>query len=542
MESKINPLQNCVITCLIFFSWVLGAQTVQDDFEGNGSINSWFGDQCGIITNYSNPYQDASNPSNTVLRYTDSGGQWANVRFDVNPNFNLSESNTFSFKIYIPASGITGNQENKVSLKLQNNTLGSPWITQCEIIKPLVLNQWQEVFFNFETDYYINLDSSSGNPINRTDFNRVVIQVNGENNNDRVLAYIDDFIHINMENTDPIYDNLVWSDEFNGNGAVNSANWYHQTQLIAGDSWANGEVQHYTNRQINSYVSNGTLKIKAKAETYYSQGVTKYYTSARLNSKFAFKYGRVEIRAKLPSMAGTWPAIWMLGKNINENGVYWDNLGYGTTNWPACGETDIMEPNIEKNQILATWHWDNGNGYQYNGNQIATSNSDTSQNYHDYSLVWTPETMKIYMDSNLVNQMDVVTPFDNDFFILLNVAMGGNLGGTIAPNFSEDIMEIDYVRVYQESELGVSEAIQNPELRLYPNPVLDVLNIQIKHLENQKVFLSIFDISGRLISETKPMVRNQQISLSTQPLSSGVFFSQIKLENGYKTMIKFIKL
>ena len=103
-------------------------------------------------------------------------------------------------------------------------------------------------------------------------------------------------------------------------------------------------------------------------------------------------------------------------------------------------------------------------------------------------------------------------------------------------------MEIDYVRVYQESELGVSEAIQNPELRLYPNPVLDVLNIQIKHLENQKVFLSIFDISGRLISETKPMVRNQQISLSTQPLNSGVFVAQIKLENGYQTFIKFIKL
>ena len=194
--------------------------------------------------------------------------------------------------------------------------MGSPWITQCEIIKPIILNQWQEVFFNFETDIYSNFDSESGSPINRSDFNRVVIQVNGEDNSDHVVAYIDDITHTNTENTEPVYDNLVWSDEFDETGAISNSNWYHQTQLIDGNSWANGELQHYTNRQANSYVSNGTLKIKAKLETYTNQGVTKNYTSARLNSKFAFRYGRVEVRAKLPSVAGTWPAIWMLGKNI----------------------------------------------------------------------------------------------------------------------------------------------------------------------------------------------------------------------------------
>ena len=267
------------------------------------------------------------------------------------PNFNLSETNTFRFKIYVPSSGLTGSQENKVSFKLQNNTLGSPWITQCEIIKPIILNQWQEVFFNFETDIYSNFDSESGSPINRSDFNRVVIQVNGEDNSDHVVAYIDDITHTNTENTEPVYDNLVWSDEFDETGAISNSNWYHQTQLIDGNSWANGELQHYTNRQANSYVSNGTLKIKAKLETYTNQGVTKNYTSARLNSKFAFRYGRVEVRAKLPSVAGSWPAIWMLGKNINENGAYWDNLGYGTTAWPSCGEQILWSLTFRKTKF-----------------------------------------------------------------------------------------------------------------------------------------------------------------------------------------------
>ena len=97
--------------------------------------------------------------------------------------------------------------------------------------------------------------------------------------------------------------------------------------------------RHYTNRQINSFKDGGSLKIKAISESFTDQGLTKKYTSARLNSKFAFKYGRLEVRAKLPSIAGAWPAIWLLGKNINENGGYWDNQGFGTTSWPSSGET-----------------------------------------------------------------------------------------------------------------------------------------------------------------------------------------------------------
>ena len=137
--------------------------------------------------------------------------------------------------------------------------------------------------------------------------------------------------------------NLIWADEFNTNGSVNQEKWFQQTQLPNGYSWYNNELQHYTDEIENAYVSNGTLKIVAIKENYTDQGHTKPYTSARLNSKFAFTYGKVEVRAKLPTGQGTWPAIWTLGKNITEPGSYWTNQGFGTTGWPYCGEIDIME-------------------------------------------------------------------------------------------------------------------------------------------------------------------------------------------------------
>ena len=135
---------------------------------------------------------------------------------------------------------------------------------------------------------------------------------------------------------------LIWSDEFDYDGSVDNLKWHHQVIPIMGSSWANGEVQHYTNREENSYVSDGTLKIVAKKEQYNYNGNTKSYTSARLNTKYAFQYGRIDISAKLPVEQGTWPAFWTLGANINERGNYHGST-YGSVGWPACGEIDIME-------------------------------------------------------------------------------------------------------------------------------------------------------------------------------------------------------
>lgn len=526
---------------LFLLGTLVNAQVVQDDFEGGGTITTWYGDNCGMNINFTNPYQQIINTSNTVLEYSDVGGQYANVQFEVNTNFDLTTNNSFSVKVYVPSSGLTGNQTNQISLKLQDKNLAQPWSTQSEIIKPIVLNTWQEVIFDFENDNYINLDGSSLPPIQRTDFNKVVIQLNGENNFDHVIAYLDDVLHFDSVNNDPVYDNLVWSDEFDGSGAIDANKWFKQTQLIAGNSWANGEQQHYTNRIDNSFRDNGSLKIVAKGETYTDQGVTKNYTSARLNSKFFFKYGRVEIRAKLPSVAGTWPALWLLGKNINEDGGYWDNQGFGTTSWPACGEIDIMEPNVAKDQILATWHWDNGSGYMYDSSSIATTNTDTSQNFHIYELIWSPQNMKIYMDGILINQLDSIDPFNQEFYILLNVAMGGNLGGPIQPGFNQDEMEIDYVRVYQESTLSVNDIDLDEKISVYPNPTSNELNVKFSDANQQKGQLQVLDISGRLVKEKQFVINDYNLVYNVSSLNSGIYFMKLLYKNGTTNTFKFIK-
>ncbi|MFT4612062.1 MAG: beta-glucanase (GH16 family) [Glaciecola sp.] len=522
------------------FAFQLNAQIVEDDFEGSGTISSWYGDDCNMDAIFSNPNQQGINLSGTVLEYHDIGGQYANVQFDVNTNFELITNNSFSLKIYVSSIGITGDQTNQISLKLQDKNIEFPWMTQSEIVKPIVLDQWQTITFDFENDFYINLDSNSLPPMERTDLNRVVIQVNGENNNDEVLAYLDDVLYFDTVSNNPIYDNLVWSDEFDGNGPVENSKWFKQTQLIAGDSWANGEQQHYTSRQDNSFLDNGSLKIVAKEESYSDQGVIKEYTSARLNSKFSFLYGRVEVRAKLPSIAGTWPAIWLLGKNISENGGYWDNEGFGNTSWPICGEIDIMEPNVAKTEILATWHWDNGNGYQMNSNSIPSTNVDTSQNWHVYTLEWNEDNMKVYMDDVLVNQMGSVNPFNQEFYILLNVAMGGSLGGDIQPGFNQDAMEIDYVRVYQETPLSVQD-FENNKVSFYPNPVQNKLHIDTHQFANTNTKVQVADVSGRIISKKQYAENGETLIYNTSALNVGIYFVTLSFDNGIHQTFKFIK-
>ncbi|WP_028870887.1 CotH kinase family protein [Psychroserpens burtonensis] len=186
------------VTITLCFSLTIFSQVtnVNDDFEGNGNITTWLGDNSAIDTAFSNPYPEDINPSNTVLKYEDTGGQYANVSFLTSENFDLSTNSSFSLKIYVPSNSITGTQANQMSLKLQDGTIDQPWTTQSEIIKPIVLNQWQEVSFDFATDNYINLDENSPDPTTRTDFNRVLLQVNSENNFDFVTAYIDDVLYL----------------------------------------------------------------------------------------------------------------------------------------------------------------------------------------------------------------------------------------------------------------------------------------------------------------------------------------------------------
>ena len=528
-----HPIILAFLFCLPILS---NAQLIQDDFEGNSTINSWYADDCSINTSLENPFQQSINTSATVLEYDDNGGTYANVRFDINQNLDLSTNSTFSLKIYVPSAGITGSQVNQVSLKLQNGFQNEPWTTQCEIIKPIVLDQWQTLSFDYENDSYINTNVNSLPPTQRTDFSRVLIQINGENNSDNVLAYIDDFYRYDSAGVAPVFDYLVWSDEFNSIGSVDTSNWFQQTQLPNGENWFNGELQHYTDLTGNAALVNGALKIIAVKTPYTDQGVTKQYTSARLNSKFAFQYGRVEVRAKLPAGVGTWPAIWMLGKNIDEDGAYWDNQGFGTTPWPACGEIDIMEHwGDNPNYVQSAMHTPSSFGGTINhGGQFLPS---ATNEFHVYTLEWTAEKMVFSVDS-VVHYIynppvkDASTwPFDAEQYIILNVA----ILPSISPNFTSASMDIDYVRVYQENTLSISETEYNRQPQHYPNPFDNELTILLENSNEENVAISIYSLTGKVIRSYNAPVNNNRITLNELgDLSSGMYIVNYRLnQNDY---------
>ena len=329
---------------------------------------------------------------------------------------------------------------------------------------------------------------------------------------------------------------LVWADEFDGNGAIDSDNWFHQTQLPAGGTWFNGEIQHYTNREVNANQSNGTLKIVAKKEEFTDQGVTKQYTSARLNSKVAFTYGRVEVRAKLPFGIGTWPAIWTLGKNIIEPGGYWSDT-FGTVFWPACGEIDIMEHWGENQDFIqSAMHTPSSFGGTVNlgGQNI----NNVSTEFHTYELEWTSEEMVFSVDGivhytyNPPIQNPDTWPFDTDQYILLNVAILPN----IDPTFTESTLEIDYVRVYQATVLGTND-ISDSNLIEFVNPVDDTLRIRIPE-QLTGIMVRIYDLQGKQLRAFK--LTEEFTSMDISSFSKGIYFMKIEGLNGVftKKMLK----
>lgn len=227
---------------------------------------------------------------------------------------------------------------------------------------------------------------------------------------------------------------LIWSDEFDGNGSPDNNKWGYD---LGAGGWGNSELQFYTNRTDNAIVSNGTLKIIAKRESFSGSP----YTSARLLSKgkFSFQYGKIECRAKLPADAGTWPAFWMLGDNLT------------TAGWPACGEIDILEhKGNDLNKIYVALHYPGRSG----GNAVSASflKSNVTSEFHTYGCVWSPETIQFIYDGTVLfstGNNPSTMPFNQKFFILLNLAMGGTFGGTVDPQFTTAQYEIDYVRVYR---------------------------------------------------------------------------------------------
>ncbi|WP_223154624.1 glycoside hydrolase family 16 protein [Aestuariibaculum sediminum] len=236
---------------------------------------------------------------------------------------------------------------------------------------------------------------------------------------------------------------LKWSDDFNIDGAPDSSKWGFDTGNGCPNlcGWGNGEKQYYTNRSDNVIVEDGVLKIIAKKENY--QGAS--YTSARLltKDKYEFTYGRVDVRAKLPSGQGTWPAIWMLGANIDEVG------------WPKCGEIDIMEHWGHNPTIVSSATHTPACSGGCQGTKVGETNiNDYATAFHIYSLEWTKDDLKFLIDGDVkynyqpANKDSNTWPYNAPQFLTLNVALGGNWF-TIDENFSEAVMEIDYIKVYQ---------------------------------------------------------------------------------------------
>ncbi|WP_348667352.1 glycoside hydrolase family 16 protein [uncultured Polaribacter sp.] len=231
---------------------------------------------------------------------------------------------------------------------------------------------------------------------------------------------------------------LIWSDEFETSGNPCNDNWLYDIGNGSG-GWGNNESQYYTRE--NAIVQDNVLKIKAKKETYRGYS----YTSSRMKTqnKFSFTYGRVEVRAKLPSGGGTWPGIWMLGDDIT------------TVGWPGCGEIDIMEHRGNNQGVTSSAiHMAAGYGntpFVHERDRV----SDVSTNFHTYGIDWTKDKIDFTVDGFVhytyspANKTNSNWPFNKPQFIILNVAMGGSLGGAIDPAFAESSMEIDYVRVYQ---------------------------------------------------------------------------------------------
>ncbi|AXY74361.1 T9SS C-terminal target domain-containing protein [Paraflavitalea soli] len=227
---------------------------------------------------------------------------------------------------------------------------------------------------------------------------------------------------------------LVWQDEFtNGIGP----DWVFETGTGSG-GWGNNELQYY--RSQNATVQNGQLVITARNESFGGMN----YTSARLKTqgRKSWRYGRVEARIAMPAFQGVWPAFWMLGDNID------------TAGWPACGEIDVMEHVNAENRTYGTIHWQDNNGQyaSYGGNTAVGVTG-----FHIYAIEWTASSIKWFVDgvqfheANILNSVNGTNEFHNNFFLILNMAIGGNWPGFTVNNGALPAnMYIDYVRVYQQ--------------------------------------------------------------------------------------------
>ncbi len=237
---------------------------------------------------------------------------------------------------------------------------------------------------------------------------------------------------------------LVWADEFDTPGLPDPVRWNYERGMIR-----NNEAQFYTvERRENARIEDGVLIIEARREDWSQDGKTARYTSASITTECRqyWRYGRIEVRAKLPTGRGTWPAIWMLGQNI------------GKVGWPKCGEIDIMENvGFDPDVIHANIHTDAYNHVKGTNKGDRITIKAPYDDFHVYAVDWSPKRITMSVDGKSYftyeneGTGEAVWPFDQPFYLILNLAIGGSWGGQkgIDDAIFPQRFEIDYVRVYQ---------------------------------------------------------------------------------------------
>lgn len=511
-----------VLFGILFISSTAYSQQMPIEFEDAADVFIPFGNS-GYSFN-SDP-QDGTNAVGQFFNDGSSADQGFYIDLVQPVDLDFEQTLTLEFYSFDP-------NPHTILLKLESGTNPDVQVRQSfSVPSP---SDWMTVSFDFANAEL----SSDGSPVNATGmYDRLTIFI--DDGNLTPGTYLIDNITNGSTPTDPNaidveYTDLVWADEFDVDGAIDSNNWFHQTILPNGVSWFNGELQHYTDRIDNSFVDQGFLNIVAKREDFTDQGQLKDYTSARLNSKFAFTYGRVDVRAKLPFGNGTWPAIWMLGKNIIETGGYWSSQ-YGTVNWPACGEIDIMEHGLGPvNWVSSALHSPCAGCFGATSNFDYFILNDVANEFHVYSVNWSPDQITFLIDGvgfytyNPAVKNDATWPFYQDQYLLLNIAMGG-VAGSIDNDFTESDMVIDYVRVYQNA-LSTPDVFET-KFVVSPNPASDVINISTQETMD---IVQVYDILGQLVLTKQRNLERIHIS----ELNSGMYI--LKIQSGDRSVSKKI--
>lgn len=369
--------------------------------------------------------QEESGPSSTVLpnlsvenAFQEEGNTGESLL-----EFFITLSNTSSEEVTVEFITTNGTAMINEDFKLASGQLSfAAGETQKSVVVELIPDEEEEEDESFELLIFNVVNAT----IAKSKAEGVILNDDGDGMGEECPGYITPDNYVGYE--------LVWADEFDGD-ALNLDDWYYET---GAGGWGNNELQNYVSGSANTTVKDGKLTIEAKK-------IGSNYTSARLvtrGNQF-FKYGRIDIRAKLPKGQGIWPALWMLGEK------------FSTIGWPACGEIDIMElVGHEPNTVHGTAHWENQGSHAEYGDSYVLSSGEFADEFHVFTIKWNAQEIRWFVDDVQYNVMSItpgeLSEFKDDFFFIFNVAVGGNWPGSPdASTVFPQTMVVDYVRVFQ---------------------------------------------------------------------------------------------